>query len=93
MKIPRTANAVGHIDDDLITAAAESKTKAKRSPWLKWGSIAACFALLVIAGTAILPSLFGGDGGTINIKTSSRRVNLQLFGRGNIRQYMKNTRN
>ena len=26
MKIPRTANAVGHIDDDLITAAAESKT-------------------------------------------------------------------
>lgn len=64
MKIPRTANAVGHIDDDLITAAAESKTKAKRSPWLKWGSIAACFALLVIAGTAILPSLFGGDGGT-----------------------------
>lgn len=27
MKIPRTANAVGHIDDDLITAAAESKRK------------------------------------------------------------------
>ena len=65
MKIPRTANAVGHIDDDLITAAAESKTKAKRSPWLKWGSIAACFALLVIAGTAILPSLFGGESAII----------------------------
>ena len=30
------------------------------------GGIAACFALLVIAGTAILPSLFGGDGGTTN---------------------------
>lgn len=64
MKTPRTANAVGHIDDDLINAAAESKKKSKRNPWLKWGSIAACFALLVIAGTAILPSLFGGDGGT-----------------------------
>ena len=64
MKTPRTANVVSHIDDDLITAAAESKKKAKHSPWLKWGSIAACFALLVIAGTAILPSLFGGDGGT-----------------------------
>ena len=64
MKTPRTANAVGHIDDDLITAAAECKKKTKHSPWLKWGSIAACFALLVIAGTAILPSLFGGDGGT-----------------------------
>ena len=64
MKTPRTANAVGHIDDDLITAAAECKKKTKHSPWLKWGSIAACFALLVIAGTAILPLLFGGDGGT-----------------------------
>ena len=64
MKTPRTANAVGHIDDDLITAAAECKKKTKHSPWLKWGSIAACFALLVIAGTAILPMLFGGDGGT-----------------------------
>ena len=64
MKTPRTANVVGHIDDDLITAAAECKKKTKHSPWLKWGSIAACFALLVIAGTAILPSLFGGDGGT-----------------------------
>lgn len=66
MKKPRTANVVGHIDDDLITAAAECKKKTKHSPWLKWGSIAACFALLVIAGTAILPSLFGGDGGTTN---------------------------
>ena len=64
MKTPRTANVVGHIDDDLISAAAECKKKTKHSPWLKWGSIAACFALLVIAGTAILPSLFGGDGGT-----------------------------
>ena len=64
MKTPRTANAVGHIDDDLITAAAECKKKTKHSPWLKWGSIAACFALLVIAGTAILPMLFGDDGGT-----------------------------
>ncbi len=33
------------------------------NPWLKWGSLAACFALLIIAGTTILPSLFGGDGG------------------------------
>jgi len=66
MKTPRTANVVGHIDDDLITAAAECKKKTKHSPWLKWGSIAACFALLFIAGTAILPSLFGGDGGTTN---------------------------
>ena len=61
MKIPRIANAIGHIDDDLITAAAESKKKTKNIPRFKWGSIAAGFAVLVIAGAAILPSLFGGD--------------------------------
>lgn len=67
MKTPRIANAVGHIDDDLITAAAESKKKTKYNTWLKWGSIAACFAVLVIAGAAILPWFLGGNiapGGT-----------------------------
>ena len=65
MKTPRMANSVGHVDDDLITAAAEC-TKKKKSNWMKWGSLAACFAVLVIAGVAILPSLLGGNtpGGT-----------------------------
>lgn len=57
MKTPRIINSVGHIDDDLITAATENKKKSKFNPWLKWGSIAACFAVIVIAGTALFPSL------------------------------------
>jgi len=58
MKIPRTANAVGYIDDDLIANTATYKKKNKNY-WLKWGSLAACFAVLVIASVAILPTLFG----------------------------------
>ena len=46
MKTPRMANSVGHIDDDLIAAAAESKKKMKPN-WMKLGSLAACFAVLV----------------------------------------------
>lgn len=60
MKTPRIINSVGHIDDDLITGATENKKKVKFSPWLKWGSIAACFAVIVIAGAAFLPSLLKG---------------------------------
>lgn len=60
MKTPRIINSVGHIDDDLITAATENKKKSKFSPWLKWGSIATCFAVIVIAGAAFLPSLLKG---------------------------------
>lgn len=59
MKTPRIANAIGHIDDDLVAGTAECKKN--RNHWLKWGSLAACFAVLLIAGTAILPSLFGGN--------------------------------
>ena len=64
MKKPRFSNAVGNLDDDLIEAAAECKRTKKPNLWLKWGSVTACFAVLVVAGAMILPSLFGGDSGT-----------------------------
>lgn len=67
MKKPRFSNAIGNLDDDLIEAAAECKRKKKPNLWLKWGSIAACFAVLVVAGAMILPSLLNDSttpGGT-----------------------------
>jgi len=67
MKKPRFSNAIGNLDDDLIEAAAECKRKKKPNLWLKWGSVAACFAVLVVAGAMILPSLLNGGttpGGT-----------------------------
>lgn len=55
MKTPRIINAVGHIDDDLITTAQNEKKKHNR--WIKWSSVAACFAVIIIAGAAVLPSV------------------------------------
>ena len=49
MKTPRIANAIGQIDDDLVADAAKCKKKNKKH-WLKWGSLAACFAVIVIVG-------------------------------------------
>lgn len=60
MKTPRIANAIGQMDDDLVISAAKRETKNKKY-WLKWSSLAACFAVFVIAGAAILPSLLGED--------------------------------
>ena len=59
MKTPRIVNAIENIDDELVSSAAESKKK--KNNWVKWGTLAACFAVLVIAGTTILPSLLGND--------------------------------
>ena len=61
MKTPRVINAVEHIDDDLVVAAAESKKKTKHNLWLKWGSIAACFTLILVAAIGILPNMLSGD--------------------------------
>ena len=66
MKIPRFSNAIGNLDEDLVEAAAECKKK-KQNHWLKWGSIAACFTVIIVAGALVLPSLLSGKptpGGT-----------------------------
>ena len=47
MKTPRIAKAVEHIDDDLISAAADSKRSQSPGSWLKWTAIAACLILVV----------------------------------------------
>lgn len=62
MKTPRTANAVGHIDDDLVSGAAASKKK-KKNAWVRWGSIAACFALVVVAIAMVAPMMQRDDPG------------------------------
>ena len=48
MKTPRIVNAVGFIDDELI-ADASREAKVKKSPWLKFGTMAACLCLVVTA--------------------------------------------
>ena len=55
MKIPKIANAVGYIDDDLIKAAGENKRTTKRKSWVKWGAIAACVSLCIALGAIFLP--------------------------------------
>lgn len=71
MKTPKIANAVGHIDDDLVVAATERK-KAKSSLWLKWSAVAACLALIVSIGFAIPHWLPNDDQGMPGIYIEDR---------------------
>ena len=59
MKIPRIANAIGHIDDDLVSGAARARA-TKKNAWLKWGSVAACFAVILMAVVAV-PTMLGSE--------------------------------
>ena len=57
MKTPRIANAVGLIDEDLVIGAANSTKTVNKNNWLKWSSIAACFAILLAAAAITLPMM------------------------------------
>ena len=49
----------GNIDPKMIEAAApaENVQKKKKNGWVKWASMAACFALAIIASMLLYPSI------------------------------------
>ena len=59
MKTPRISDALNQVDDDIVSNAAYSKN-IKKSFWLKWIPIVACFAMLV-AVIAFAPMIFNGE--------------------------------
>ena len=69
MKTSRIANAFSQIDDDIVSGAARAK-KLKKNHWLKWGSIAACFCLIMSA-IMIVP-LLKEDSPKINSPTDNK---------------------
>ncbi len=50
MNIPKIADAIGYIDNELITATLEAPPKKRHNPVMKWMTAAACLTLFVIAG-------------------------------------------
>ena len=60
MNIPRIVNAIGYIDDDLITAALEDPPRKRHNLMIKWIPVAACLALVMIAGI-LVPHFFRKD--------------------------------
>lgn len=60
MKTPRIAGAFSQVDDDIVSGAARSK-KVKKNNWLKWGSIAACFVVMLAAMLTVMPMLVEDD--------------------------------
>ena len=60
MKRKKISETIENINPKYIDEANKYIPKAKTTSksWLKWGSLAACFVVLVVASFAIIPSLF-----------------------------------
>lgn len=67
MKTPRIANAISHIDEELINNAVKTQKTAKKTVWIKWSSFAACFAILLIVVAVAVPTFFGGGNTTLPV--------------------------
>lgn len=69
MKREKISEIISSIDQKYVDKAAARFVASKtvsRIRWLKWGSLAACFAVLVIAGALVLPSLLDGGSETVD---------------------------
>lgn len=60
MKIPKMAKSMEYIDNDLVSEAASYKRSNIILFINKWGAIAACFAIMLVASVFIYPYI-GGD--------------------------------
>ncbi|MBO4749635.1 MAG: hypothetical protein J5546_04910 [Lachnospiraceae bacterium] len=61
MTTARIVNAIGFLDEDLIAEAAVREKKSARGAFLKWGSIAAGFVIVVTACAMLLPGVLHRD--------------------------------
>ena len=61
MKTPRISEAIGNLPEDLVSGAVTYKRTSKKKSFIKWGSIAACFMVMVMAAALIVPMFLGGD--------------------------------
>ena len=61
MKTPRISEAIGNLPEDLVNGAVTYKRANKKKSFIKWGSIAACFMVMVMAAALIVPMFNSGD--------------------------------
>ena len=73
MKKENISNALNNIDFDMVEDVYEStkvKKKKPKSLWLKWGAIAACLTIMIVAAGTVLPMMID-DPNTPPISTTA----------------------
>ncbi len=60
MNAKKFSDAMSELDTKYVDEALNYKKKAKKPGWVKWGAMAACFAVIAVLGVGVFQSgLFG----------------------------------
>lgn len=60
MNAKKFSDAMSELDTKYVDEALNYKKKAKKPAWVKWGAVAACFAVVAVLGVGVFQSgLFG----------------------------------
>ncbi len=75
MKNEKLLGAIGKINDNLIHGAVNDAPKKKKPVWVKWGAMAACFAVVAVLGAGLFQSgLFGNRIETTTLNNGDKIV-------------------
>ena len=79
MKTPKIAEALLHLDDDIISEAVEGERVKKKLSFVKWGAIAASIAAVALSTALLVPLLMQkNEGSTVDkVQTKYKDVAVQ----------------
>lgn len=64
MNMKHFSKAMSEVDSKYVEEALNYKKKTKRNSWVKWGTMAACFAVVAVAAISVLPNYLNRQGVT-----------------------------
>ena len=53
MNAKKFSDAMSELDTKYVDEALNYKKKAKKPGWVKWGAMAACFAVIAVLGVGV----------------------------------------
>lgn len=80
MKIPRIANAISNIDDEILVNAEARGEKKRGIGLMKWGALAACFALMLTASLLVLPRISDSADIPDDTEIGAQETNPAMYG-------------
>ena len=75
MNAKKFSDAMSELDTKYVDEALNYKKKAKKPGWIKWGAMAACFAVIAVLGVGVFQSgLFGNSSIDIDGAVTTRQL-------------------